>query len=80
MKEPNDSQIERMVVGAVCVSGLAIFAIGYDAGFGQGLRQQKSPTVIFGTQIINNSVNYWSRDAGTVSNSEQPKQESTSDK
>lgn len=55
------------------IGGCAIWTVGYTAGFEKALQQPQKPTVIFGTQIINNSHNYWSPDAGSVTNSEQVK-------
>ena len=55
------------------VGGCVIWTSGYNSGFDKALQQPQKLTVIFGTQIINNSNNYWSPDAGTISNSEQAK-------
>ena len=56
-----------LIVAAI---GGAIWTVGYDAGFQKALQQPQKPTVIFGTQIINNSNNYWSPSAGSVDNQE----------
>lgn len=55
-------------VGAI--GSCAIWTIGYSAGFQKALQQPQRPTVVFGTQIINNSKNYWSPGAGLVDNQE----------
>lgn len=57
-----------LVVGTI--GGCAIWTVGYTAGFEKALQQPQNPTVIFGTQIINNSNNYWSPGAGSVDNQE----------
>lgn len=57
-----------LVVGTI--GGSLIWTVGYDAGFQRALQQPQKPTVIFGTQIINNSNNYWSPSAGSVDNQE----------
>jgi hypothetical protein len=57
-----------LVVAAI--GGCAIWTVGYTAGFEKALQQHQKPTVVFGTQIINNSNNYWSPSAGSVDNQE----------
>lgn len=75
-----DSMRVTTVLAVAAIGGSTIWVVGYDAGYQKALQQPQKPTVIFGTQIINNSNSYWSPGAGTVSNQEQPKQESTPDK
>jgi hypothetical protein len=57
-----------LVVAAI--GGCTIWTVGYDAGFQKALQQPQKPTVIFGTQIINNSNNYWSPSAGSIDTQE----------
>ncbi len=73
--DKDDTLITVAVVAGVSLVNICTFAAGYDSGFQQAMKQPQKPTVIFGTQIINNSNSFFSPDAGSVSNSEQPRDE-----
>ncbi len=71
--EVKNSMKSTAAVVAGTIGGCLVWTVGYNAGFEKALQQPQKPTVVFGTQIINNSNNYWSPDAGAVTNQETEK-------
>lgn len=57
-----DKTIDRVVNVAIntglAISGITIFAIGFDLGFQKG--KEGIPTVVHGNQTINNNNTFWS--------------------
>ncbi len=70
LQDDQNSMKSTAALVVATIGGCAIWTVGYDAGFQKALQQPQKPTVIFGTQIINNSNNYWSPGAGSVDNQE----------
>jgi hypothetical protein len=66
-RKEDDKEIGCLVrtaaIGVSVLGGCTIWAVGYDAGFQRGLKQQ--PSVVHGNQTINNTTNFFSRDAET---------------
>jgi len=62
----DDKNLTRAMIGGAVLVNILLFAVGYDAGH-EAASKQTQPTIIFGNQTINNSNNFNSSDAGSIS-------------
>jgi hypothetical protein len=74
LKDEVQSSMEKaaVAVGVALAGGSLIWVCGYDAGFRQGIKTSK-PSVVLGDQVINNSININSGEAGALVNKQSPK-------
>ena len=62
----DDKNLTKVMMGGAILVKVLVFAVGYDAGH-EAASKQAQPTIIFGNQTINNSNNFNSSDAGSIS-------------